>query len=164
MQKLEYLGIRGKLLLWIKSFLANRSQQVTVKASYSTPCKIISGVPQGSVPEQTLFLIYINDLVTHIQSAVRLFSDDCLIYRPIFMPADHQILQEDLQKLSAWADKWELKFNINKCCIMQLTKHHHKSEIIILCSMSDQVLRTVKQQSYLGVFIDHQLPWKETRH
>ena len=77
-----------------------------------------------------LFLIYINDLVTHIQSTVQLFTDDCLIYHPIFMPAEHQILQEDLQKLSAWADKWEMKFNINKCCIMQLSKHHHKSESI----------------------------------
>ena len=76
--------------------------------SYSTPCKVTSGVPQGSILGPTLFLIYINDLVTHIQSTVQLFTDDCLIYRLIFMPADHQILQEDLQKLSAWADKWEM--------------------------------------------------------
>ena len=74
------------------------------------------------------------------------------------MPAEHQILQEDLQKLSAWADKWEMKFNINKCCIMQLSKHHHKSESIY--SMSGQVLKTVEQHSYLGIIIDHQLSWK----
>ena len=36
------------------------------------------------------------------------------------MPDDHQILQADLQKFSAWADKWEIKFGINKCCIMCL--------------------------------------------
>ena len=81
-----------------------------------------------------------------------------MIYRPVSTPADHQILQEDLQKLSAWADKWEMKFNINKCCIMQLSKHRHKSEFIY--SMSGQVLRTVEQHSYLGVIIDHQLSWK----
>ena len=154
-QKLEYYGIRGKPLQWIKSFLSNRLQRVVVEGSYSTSCKVTSGVPQGSVLGPTLFLIYINDLVTNIQSTVRLFADDCLIYRSISTPADHQILQEDLQKLSAWADKWEMKFNINKCCIMQLSRHHHKSEF--LYSMSGQVLRIVKQYSYLGVIIDHQL-------
>ena len=80
--------------------------------SYSSPCKVTSGVPAVFYSWTHLFLIYINDLVTHIQSTVQLFTDDCLIYHLIFMPADHQILQEDLQKLSAWADKWEMKFNI----------------------------------------------------
>ena len=158
MKKLEFYGIRGKPLQWIKSFLSNRSQQVVVKGSYSTPYKVTSGVPQSSVLGPTLFLIYINDLVTHIQSTVRLFADDCLIYHPISTPADHQILQEDLHKLSAWANKWEMKFNVNKCCIMQLSKHNHKSEF--LYSMSGQVLRIVEQNSYLGVIIDHQLSWK----
>ena len=41
---------------------------------------------------------------------------------------------------------------------MQLSKHYHKSEFSYL--MSDQTLRTVKQHSYLGVIIDHQLSWK----
>ena len=41
---------------------------------------------------------------------------------------------------------------------MQLSKYHHKSEFSYV--MSDQILRTVKQYSYLGVIIDHQLSWK----
>ena len=122
------------------------------------PHAVTSGVPQGSVLRPTLFLIYINDLVTHIQSTVPLFADDCLIYCPISTPADHQILQEYLQKLSAWADKWEMKFNINKCCIMQLSKHHHKNEF--LYSMSGKVLKIVEQHSYLGVITDHTVKLK----
>ena len=157
-QKLEFYGIRGKALHWIKSFLSNRSQQVVVEGSYSTPCKVTSGVPQGSVLAPTLFLIYINDLVTDVQSTVRLFADDCLIYCPILTPTDHQILQGDLQKLSIWADKWKMKFNISKCCIMQLSNQRHKSDFIY--STSGQALKIVKQHSYLGVIIDHQLSWK----
>ena len=88
-QKLEYYRIRGKPLVWIKSFLANRSQRVVVEGSYSIPCKVTSGVSQGSVLGLTLFFIYINDMVTHIQSTVWLFADNYLIYRPIFMPANH---------------------------------------------------------------------------
>jgi len=157
-QKLEFYGIRGKPLHWINSFLSNRTQQVVVEGSYSTSSKVTSGVPQGSVLGPTLFLIYINDLVMNIQSTVRLFADDCLIYRPIETATDHQILQEDLQKLSNWADKWKMKFNINKCCIMQLSKCHHVSEFSY--SMSGQALNIVEQHSYLGVIIDHKLSWQ----
>ena len=57
--------------------------------------KVTSGVPQGSVLGPTLFLLYINDLVSAIRSSVRQFADDCLIYRTIHFPMDHAILQED---------------------------------------------------------------------
>ena len=69
----------------------------------------------------TLFLIYINNLVTHIQSTARLSPDDCLICRPVSTPASHQILQEDSTKPSEWVIEWEMKFNTNKCCIMELS-------------------------------------------
>ena len=155
MRKLEFYGIRRKPLQWIQSFLSDRSQQVMVEGSYSTPCSVKSGVLQSSVLGPTLFLIYINDLVNDIQSTVWLFADDCLIYRPILTPADHQILQEDLQKLSSWAEKWKMKFNISKCCIMRLSNHHHKSQFSY--SMPGQDLKIVEQHPFLGVIIDHQL-------
>ena len=96
MKKLDYYGIRGKTLQWITSFLHNRSQQVVIEGTYSSPCKVTSGVPQGTVLGPTLFLLYINDLISNIQSTVRLFADDCLIYRPNNSPNDHQLLQQDL--------------------------------------------------------------------
>ena len=94
--KLHHYGIRGSVLTWLQSFLRGRSQQVVLDGHYSTPCDVISGVPQGSVLGPTLFLIYINDIVDGIQSTIRLFADDCLIYRCISSPADQCILQEHL--------------------------------------------------------------------
>jgi len=82
-----------------------------VEGSYSTPCSVTSGVPQGSVLGLTHFLMYINDLITDIQSTVRLFGDDCLIYQPMHSSSDHRILLEDLQRLTDWANKWQMKFN-----------------------------------------------------
>jgi len=40
-----------------------------------------------------LYFIIINDLVSDIQSTVRLFADDCFIYYTICSPTDHNILQ-----------------------------------------------------------------------
>ena len=77
--KLDYCGIRGNVLAWLQSFLTNRTQQVVIDGYYSSSNAVISGVPQDSVLGPTLFLLYINDIVTNIQNTIRLFAD-CLIY------------------------------------------------------------------------------------
>ena len=55
--------------------------------------------------------------------------------------------------LTIWAEKWQMQFNTNKCSILQLSKHHHKS------FMSGKFLKNVEQYPYLGIQIDHHLSW-----
>ena len=51
--------------------------------------------------------ININDLPDAVKSSVRLFADDCLLYRTIKLTAkDHQLLQDDLKSLEAWTNDW----------------------------------------------------------
>ena len=47
--KLEHLGIRHSLLDWSRSFLIDRSQRVVVEGMESSPTRVRSGVPQGTV-------------------------------------------------------------------------------------------------------------------
>ena len=68
---------------------------------------VISGVPQGSVLGHILFLLYINDINEHVQSSIRLFADDIIIYSQINSNIDHEIIQTDLTKLEKWSDKWQ---------------------------------------------------------
>ena len=66
------------------------------------------------------FSIFINDLPDNIRSSVRLFADDCVLYRNIKCPMDCQILQDDLNSLAQWEADWQMKFNVAKCQTMRL--------------------------------------------
>jgi len=58
----------------------------------------------------------------HVNSPLQLFADDCLLYRTITTDEDATQLQRDLDQLQEWATKWQLRFNVSKCTMMQLTK------------------------------------------
>jgi hypothetical protein len=111
--KLDYYGIRGNTQTWIKAFITNRSQIVSINEAHSFSKPVISGVPQGSILGPVLFQLYINDISNNIQSSLRLFADDCVLYSVIDNHQDHQILQNDPDCLSSWADCWQLKFNVS---------------------------------------------------
>lgn len=56
-----------------------------------------TGIPQGSVLEPLLLMLYINDLPDHISSNIRLFADDCVLYKKITSAVDASVLQDDLK-------------------------------------------------------------------
>ena len=58
---------------------------------------------EGTVLGPLLFLCHINDLPDAVKSTVRLFADDCLLYRSIRNMDDHLALERDLQQLETWA-------------------------------------------------------------
>jgi hypothetical protein len=85
--------------------------RVVVDGECSRKVMVDSGVPQGTVMGPLLFLCHINDLPQSANSQVRLFADDCLLYRKISSQEDHHILQNDLIELERWAKNWGMRFN-----------------------------------------------------
>jgi len=123
MYKLEWYGIRGNLKNWISSFLncSCRMQCVVLDKVSSSSCPVLSGVPQGTVLGPTLFSIYINDLPeSSLHSSVKLFADDCIIYKAIRTPEDAEKLQEDLCALQEWQERWLMRLNVSKCFTMNV--------------------------------------------
>ena len=122
MSKLNAIGINTQTLNWIKVFLSDRVQQICINGSNSTWRPVTSGIPQGSVLGPILFVLYINDLPSNILSDVHMFADDTKIFNIIKSPEDQEILQNDLDTLCMWSDKWLLKFHPEKCKVMHLGK------------------------------------------
>ena len=132
LKKLQYYGIRNNILNWIRTWLTDRTQRVFLNGESSTSVKVSSGVPQGTVLGPLMFLLYINDITKSITSPLRLFADDCLLYRVINLQSDVTILQQDLDKLSEWVQIWQLRFNVPKCVVIRCTRsqspiiHHYE--------------------------------------
>ena len=88
----------------------NRKQSVVVDGKQSSLIDVVSGVPQGIVLGLLVFLLHINDLPSVVSSKVRLFADDCLIYRNIKNKEDQIALQKDLNLLKNWGNTWGMRF------------------------------------------------------
>ena len=74
-----------------------------VEGESSKETSVDSGVPHGTVLGPIMFLCHINDLPDCVNSYVRLFADDYLLYRTIKKEEHHFTLQADLKHLEEWA-------------------------------------------------------------
>ncbi len=147
--KTDHYGIRGKTAAWIKTWLTNRTQQVVVDGEASEPTPVASGVPQGTVLGPLMFLLYINDIGENIDNSkkIKLFADDCLLFRPIHSPSDQQQLQEDFNSLVNWSHHWQMSFNPVKCHTLHITRS--KNPYRRTYTISDTELAPVDKHPYL---------------
>ena len=152
--KLDQYGIRGALHEWVRNFLTKRTMSVVLEGESSRVVTVDSGVPQGTVMGPLLFLCHINDLPTRVKSQVRLFADDCLLYREIHSQQDHIVLQDDLKNLEKWASDWGMRFNAKKCYVMST---RNKSQRYY--HLNDTVLKQVENNAYLGLQLSESLKW-----
>ena len=81
------------------------------------------GNPQGSILVPLLFLNFINDIVTDIQSTIKLFADDTSLYLIVDDPNETaDFLNNDLTKIHDWATKWLVNFNAQKTETMTISR------------------------------------------
>ena len=103
-KKLEHYGVRQRELSWFQSYLSNRKQYCRVGGVDSETREVEVGVPQGSCLGPLLFLIYINDLPSAVQSStVSMYADDtslCLKSKDISQL--NEAIDIDLEHLDSW--------------------------------------------------------------
>ena len=121
---------------------------------------VTSGVPQGTVLGPLLFLIYINDLPICVNSSIiRLFADDCLIYKEIHSQQDTEDLQTDLDALQTWERRWLMSFHPQKSQLLRITRK--PSPIIALYNIHGHVLEMADTATYLGVALQEHCAWSK---
>ena len=159
LHKLQYYGVSDYTLKWVESFLNSRKQHVLVEGTMSDEAEVVSGVPQGTVMGPLLFLVFINDLPESVNSSVKLFADDCLLYRPIRSTSDSTKLQDDLDKLEKWENDWKMAFHPQKCTTIHISKK--RKPTICDYHLHGHTLESVPGGKYLGLYISKDLSWRE---
>ena len=161
LHKLYNYGIRGIVWSWIKSYLSNRQQYVSIDGVKSPISPINCGVPQGSILGPLLFLIYINDIVNSspILSFI-LFADDTNIL------LSHKNLGElinimnlELINVSSWFKCNKLSLNISKTHFMHFQTTHRNLNLPQNIIIDDLPLNQKEHVKFLGITIDKHLSW-----
>ena len=152
-KKLNAHGIGNSLCSWICDWLTERKQRVVINGESSRWLEVNSGVPQGSVLGPTLFLIYINDLDCGLKSKIAKFADDTKLGGKANNLVDCENIQSDLDRLTQWSEKWQMKFNTDKCKVMHIGSQNIKYDY----KMNDKILQKVREEKDLGVIINNDL-------
>ena len=112
--KLDYYGIRGNVLDWMRSYLENRQQCVQVGNCQSKFETVEYGVPQGSILGPVLFLLYINDISKSSDILdFHLFADDTSLFHSHTNLSELQSsFNNELNKVAEWLKANKLCLNV----------------------------------------------------
>lgn len=161
LRKLDFYGIKGKSLAFLKSYLSDRIQKVDINRVKSPGSLIKMGVPQGSILGPLLFLIYINDLPYLVKtlSEIVLFADDTSL---IFKVNRHKDNLDDtnvtLSRVLDWFTANNLVLNAKKTKCIKFTLPN-VLQVNVDLLLDGSKLELVNQTKFLGITIDAKLQW-----
>jgi len=127
-------------------------QRVRVERQLSEEVRVKSTVPQGSVLGPLLFLNYVNVIWRNIESTIRLYADDCVIYRKI-------INNEVMDKLGEWAVENTMKINASKIKAIRFTRARVKDPLNY--SLMGALIPEASSCKYLGMILRSDLSWAD---
>jgi len=130
-----------------------------VGGKLSAEVRVTSGVPQGSVLGPLLFLAYVNDIWRNMESTIRLFADDCVIYRKMINNADMENLQKDLDRMGEWAVENAMKTNPSKSKAIHFTRARVKDPLNY--SLMGTLIPEASSCKYLGITLRSDISWAD---
>ena len=120
----------------------------------STEKDVTSGISKGSILGPVLFTIFINDLSDELNSFCKIFADDTKIYDK---STNYNRLQEDLNCLQNWSDKWNLYFNVEKCKVLHVGKNNPEHDYSMKMKGVNRPLQQCEKEKDFGVIFNKDL-------
>jgi len=95
-----------------------------------------------------------------MESTIRPFADDCVIYRKIINNADMKKLQQDLDRLGGeWAVENAVKINPSKSKAIRFTRVRVKDPLNY--SLMGTLILEASSCKYLGIILRSYLSWAD---
>ena len=135
--------------------MSERFQRVNINDNFSEWCKIILGVPQGSILSPLLFSIFINDIFCFIQDAyICNFADDNSLYSiEDNLKEVKTILKKNFELLQGWFYENHMVLNPGKCHYLIINKDIINESI----ELGEKILHAEAEQKLLGIIKDKDL-------
>jgi len=158
--KLRKYGVKGNLLNWFGSYLTDRKQRVGINGYFSNWNTVRAGVPQGSILDPFLFLLFVNDIVNVVTNNIKLFADDTCLYCVVDdKESAADSLNDDLESLHQWATHWVITFNESKTKSMYFTRKNNID--VTPLYMNDTQLDDISSHKHLGLNLSANAKWAD---
>ena len=158
----EEFGVSGRCLDWLRSYLEDRSQYVSMRDVNSDVTSLTTGVPQGSVLGPLLFSVYtspLSRLITSNDFSCHSYADDTTIYFCLKgdLTQKLNILKKCTSEVKTWLMFQGLLLNSSKSEVMvtgTTAQVKHFSEAHETVSIADSAVVPSATLKLLGVTFD----------
>jgi hypothetical protein len=149
---------------FFKSYFTNRQQETHTTEAQSTKQTITHGIPQGSTLSTTLFLLYINNIITTVESTVYTYADDTTLIIAIETMSELQDkAQKELDKLIQYFYDNNLVPNPTKTVYTIFNQPHTTNPTTpTTLTIQGKILQQVNTAKLLGIYLQNSLKYDET--
>ena len=160
-KKLIEMGVNPYTILWICSFLTERTQQVKFNGTKSPIITTNIGAPQGCVLSPVLFTLYTADCRSTDSRCIHLkYADDTALVNLVNKKRDNTFVSQQLDRFTEWCTTNHLTLNVKKTKELVIgfgrTSYNHEPLVI-----NSENIERVSEYKYLGTIIDDKLTWTQ---
>ena len=162
-KRLIDLDVSPGLILWIRSFLSDRPQRVSIDGILSNELILNTGAPQGCVLSPVLFSIYTNEMMcdTEVLTLIK-FADDMALTARLRDENSLSIYFDFIGRLVAWFNDSYLKLNVKKTKEICFEEHRAKDPALLRpVQIQSENVEQVESFKYLGTVLDRNFSFSD---